>query len=87
MSEPVLSSAVVAIVVYGCLPTLGIGLIWYLSGWTSSHWHNELTATQPETTRTLTPLNGVGARILRPEASRDPIDPVGGVAPTSKLRG
>ena len=48
MSEHVLSSAVVAIVVYGCLPTLGIGVIWCSSAWIGSHWDNRPTAAQPE---------------------------------------
>jgi hypothetical protein len=36
MSDPLWSSAVVAVLVYGCLPPLGIGLIWSLSVWVES---------------------------------------------------
>ena len=47
MSEPVLSSLPL-IMVCGCLPTLGIGLICYLSSG-SSHWHSDRSA-QPKST-------------------------------------
>jgi hypothetical protein len=36
MSEPMWSSAVIAVLVYGRLPPLGIGVIWSLSVWVSS---------------------------------------------------
>jgi hypothetical protein len=35
MSEPMWSSAVIAVLVYGCLPPLGIGVIWSLTVWIS----------------------------------------------------
>ena len=40
MSEPMWSSAVIAVLVYGCLPTLGIGAIWSLSVWMSGRWNS-----------------------------------------------
>jgi hypothetical protein len=46
MSEPMWSSAVIAVLVYGCLPPLGIGVIWSLSVWISSRLDRAAAAAQ-----------------------------------------
>lgn len=47
MNEPMWSSAVAAVLLCGCLPTLGIGVVWSLSVWINGRWDNARAAPQP----------------------------------------
>jgi hypothetical protein len=48
MSESIWSPAVVAVLLCGCLPTLGIGVVWSLSVWINGRWDNARAAEEPK---------------------------------------